>query len=42
MPITRILSLELMGFLYALAAVVAVQMLTGRINVKLDALGWFR
>ena len=34
MPITRILSLELMGFLYALAAVVAVQMLTGRINVK--------
>jgi hypothetical protein len=33
MPIVRILSLELMGFLYGLAAIVAFQMLTGRINV---------
>jgi hypothetical protein len=34
MPITRILNLELLGFLYGLAAVVAIQMLTGRINVR--------
>ncbi len=34
MPITRILHLELLGFLYGLAAIVAFQMLTGRINLK--------
>jgi hypothetical protein len=33
MPITRILHFELLGFLYGLAAVVAYQMLTGRINI---------
>jgi hypothetical protein len=31
--ITRILHLELLGFLYALAAIVVYQMLTGAINV---------
>jgi hypothetical protein len=34
MPITRILHFELLGFLYGLAAIVAFQMLTGRINLK--------
>lgn len=34
MPITRILHLELLGFLYGLAGIVAYQMLTGRINLK--------
>ena len=33
MSITRILHFELLGFLYALAALVVYQMLTGRINV---------
>ena len=33
MSITRILHFELLGFLYALAAVVVYQMLTGAINV---------
>jgi hypothetical protein len=33
MSITRILHLELLGFLYALAAVVLFRMLTGRINI---------
>ena len=32
MPITRVLHFELLGFLYALAAVVVYQMLTGAIN----------
>jgi|SRR5271166_4023804 len=34
MPITRILHFELLGFLYALAAVVVYQMLTGGINLS--------
>jgi hypothetical protein len=34
MPITRILHFELLAFLYGLAAIVAFQMLTGRINLK--------
>jgi len=33
MSIIRILHFELLGFLYALAAVVAFQLLTGRINL---------
>ena len=34
MPITRILHFEVLGFLYALGAVVLYQMLTGRINLS--------
>ena len=34
MPIARILHFEVLGFLYALGAVVIYQMLTGRINVS--------
>ena len=34
MAITRILHLELLAFLYALAAVIVYQMLTGRINLS--------
>jgi hypothetical protein len=34
MPITRILNFEILGFLFALVATLAWQMLIGRINLK--------